>query len=169
MGKSFLQTGTIRHSMDAFRALQVLFPAPETPCKSRGCFCPPITYHYFTHLCFSSIFFSHRVLRDVVNPHGNIECLVEATMNVLITAFGTKCKEIITSPARCRRKKISSLIIACFQFTVFQRCNPIPLLKNIGEVRLAGKAEILADFCDAFLCIFEKCFGFLHFFQRDVL
>ena len=29
-----------------------------------------------------------------------------------ITAFGTKCKEIVTSLARCWRKKISSLIIA---------------------------------------------------------
>ena len=30
-------------------------------------FCPPITYHYFTHLCFSSIFFSH-TLNEGLHP-----------------------------------------------------------------------------------------------------
>ncbi len=30
-------------------------------------FCPPITYHYLTHLCFSSIFFSH-TLNEGLHP-----------------------------------------------------------------------------------------------------
>jgi hypothetical protein len=45
MGMSFLQTGTIRYGMDAFRALQVLFPARKSSWEIKSSF---FAYHYFT-------------------------------------------------------------------------------------------------------------------------